>query len=560
MILNEEDVKRILKTRPNKALVDLGQKQHADLCRHLYGKNLNAYLTKLDGVEGADLHKLRVKYAQSTKDLMARLYRPIDKIFSAKGGSSYYGLSGTADARLKKMLSNVADGYSVRSWMQHHWKSHFLDDPNGLIFMELATSTDLEKLRQAGRPVCYPTYKSINDIYEYKTSGSSVEYVFFNTTKQEKIDAGFMESENVYRMVDDAQDVYVSFKDEGAVQKTVYKQPLPNVFMKVPAMLIGDTPNPQVPGNMLPFFDDVLDIANSYLRDGSIKLTHKLLHGNPKPWQYAPECTACSGTGVNGNDPCKVCGGSGLMPVLNVSDQLVLPMPKSDDKVITPDVAGYSTPPVDFYKMATDDMNALEAAAHYVLWGVMDRATTGGMSATSDKTATEIVYNMKPMADRLEEISNVAERREKFIIDMVAMINISQSYEGSSVNYGSRFLIESPDALKKSLEDGIKAGLPHNTLYSLMREYLEAKYDNDPVTLATELKFMDVEPFPYWSIDQVKSAGITGEDLAKKLYYPMWYASLESYQRLTMTKNELSASLTVFVSGKQLQTAQPLLP
>lgn len=557
MILQEQDIVKILKERPSKPLVDKGQQQNVELRRHLYGEDLGAYLTQLDGIEPKGLHKLRVKYVQSNKDLMKRLTRPIDKVFSAKGGSSYYNLTSTQDAKLKSLLSNVSDGYSVRSWMQNFWKYHFLDDPNGLIFMEIVKGTDIVKYRRSSRPVCYPTYKSIQDIHEYLPIGSTVEYVFFTTTKAERVDAGYGEADIVYRLVDDEKDVYVKYDEKSSA---VYLgDQLPNPFMRVPAMIISDSPNPQMPGNMLPFLDDILDVANSYIRDGSIKLTHKLLHGFPKPWQYAPKCVSCHGDGVKGNDKCESCGGSGFAPVLNVSDMLTIPYPESKDQpIVTPDVAGYTAPPKDYYDMSTADMERLEAAMKYVLWGVQYNISGGQITTDGTKTATEIITSMQPMADRLEEVSNVAERREQFIIDMTALVNITQSYSGCSVNYGTRFLIETPDALRNALSEGIKNKLPFNVLYNMHREYIEAKYDNDPNQLAIELKMMEIEPFPYFTIQEAMEAGVSGEDLKEKVYYASWYARLQPFDRLVKSADELRNSLKDFVSGKEIQQKNAL--
>jgi hypothetical protein len=156
------------------------------------------------------------------------------------------------------------------------------------------------------------------------------------------------------------------------------------------------------------------------------------------------------------------------------------------------------------------------------------------------------------------QVSNVAERREQFIIDMTALVNITQSYSGCSVNYGTRFLIETPDALRNALSEGIKNKLPFNVLYNMHREYIEAKYDNDPNQLAIELKMMEIEPFPYFTIQEAMEAGVSGDDLKEKVYYASWYARLQPFDRLVKSADELRNSLKDFVSGKEIQQKNAL--
>jgi hypothetical protein len=90
------------------------------------------------------------------------------------------------------------------------------------------------------------------------------------------------------------------------------------------------------------------------------------------------------------------------------------------------------------------------------------------------------------------------------------------------------------------------------------REYIEAKYDNDPNQLAIELKMMEIEPFPYFTIQEAMDAGVSGDDLKEKVYYASWYARLQPFDRLVKSADELRNSLKDFVSGKEIQQKNAL--
>jgi hypothetical protein len=72
---------------------------------------------------------------------------------------------------------------------------------------------------------------------------------------------------------------------------------LPNYFMQVPALINSDLPDPNTDGLMISVFDQILELAESFLLKGSIKVTHDFLHAFPKYWQYASDCNDCRGTG-----------------------------------------------------------------------------------------------------------------------------------------------------------------------------------------------------------------------------------------------------------------------
>src|SRR5689334_6601990 len=144
MILTLPQIKAIIKDNPAKKIIIKGQEYSKKLRRHIYGEGLEEHIKamKFEDYEKDKTRDLRAKYTRSNKDLFSRLGRPIDKVFSARGGSLYYNLSDEQDRKARVLSQNIRNGYSVRKWIETFWKPHMLDDPFGIIFMELMPQAD----------------------------------------------------------------------------------------------------------------------------------------------------------------------------------------------------------------------------------------------------------------------------------------------------------------------------------------------------------------------------------------------------------------------------------
>lgn len=555
MILTPEQITNIIINNPNAALVLKGQKYNIEMRRHFYGDRLSDELEAIDGFEKPTLRNLRVKYAKSNKDLMARLSRPLDKIFSARGGSIYYNLPEVQDKKARELVKDVRGGVSVKKWIENTWKAHYLDDPYGLVFMEIAKPQQVALLKQRGKSFVYPTYQSIQGIYDYLPIGSNLEYVVFKLDKNQIKEAGLNPDDQIYRVVDDAFDYYVKRVDNDRIE-IMQDHTFPNYFMQVPAIRNSDIPDPNCEGGVLSLFDPIIELAKEFLLKGSIKVTHTFMHGFPKYWEYASDCNHCGGTGLFEAENCKSCNGTGKNIMTKVSDNKLLSFPQSkEDAIVTPDIAGYVEPSKIYYEIATHDLNMLEDVMTFTLWGASSAQKTQGMAMdgkSDTQTATQIMNEIKPQADRLTFVSQCAESRHKFIIDGVVGIQISQNYKGANVNYGNRYMLEGPDELLLRYMDQKMKGASVTLLDSLLLEYYEAAYFNDPIELAIKIKLMKVEPAIHYTVEQVKATGYDEEYTKKKMYFGDWKKSLTQGELLAYTTEQLEQNLTKYVSTKTL--------
>jgi len=565
MILSAQQIVDIILNNPGLPRVNKGVAYSKKLQAHIHGKdvdNLEAF-SQIDGFERLSLKKLRAKYAKSNKDLFARLSRPLDKVFSARGGSVYINLPETAEKKAELLATNVRNGISVRKWVETTWTPHLLDDPFGIVFMEMLPKQEAIIAKNEGRPWVYPTYRSIQDIYDYLPKGNRLEYVVFTVSAEEKRAYGVDEKSTIYRLVDDAADYLIRKEDKKAEILTAFT--LPNYFGEVPGMINSDLPDPTADNCFLSLFDKAIELADEFLLTGSIQTTHKFLHGFPKYAEFASQCPECGGTGVHEGKKCEDCKGAGTRPISRVSDMKLLAFPESkDDPIILPsDVGAYISPDKTFHEISTADLQLLEDKMHVTIWGARSQQQTSGLAASQSgdtKTATEIVSEFKPQADRLVAVSEMAEARHKFILDNIIRMQVQPYYTGSSVNYGRRYMLESPDEIWLKYSDARTKGAPQNVLDSLLNEYFEANYQSDPIGLQISKKLMYVEPFVHLSALQLKVLTPDPLDYKSKLYFSEWLAQQNNGALLSQDVATLRQSLDTYAAGKKIPEPQLQLP
>lgn len=533
MTLDFEQIKKIITTNPNRELVTKAQECSKELRKHIYSENIEAAIKTIEGLESESLRNLRVKYAKGNKDLFARLARPIDKVFSARGGSTYYNLSESQDKAASTLANNVRDGLNCKKWIETHWLPHYLDDPGAVVFMEINANNEV-----------YPTYKSSSAIFDYLPKGTMLEYLVLNVSNKEKEAVGIDKSFKIYRVIDDRFDYYIKVEGENITQ--LEEHTFINPFYHVPAIVNSDIINPNMPGGFLSLFDSVIELANDFLIDGSVKKTHKLKHGFPKYWEFSDSCADCAGSGYKEAQECKTCNGTGKATMTKVSDIKLLEYPESKDAVnVAPNVAGYVTPPKEYYDMANADLEALEDAMTFTLWGTHRREDNS--KPGNPITATQAFIDVQPVNDRLKSIAETAEKRHKFIIDHIITYKIAPKYQGASVNYGRRFLIEGPDAVWERYTSAREKGAPVSVLNDILIEYIETKYSGDKLAMQVQLKLMNIEPFVHLTVSEAKPLMPDEFDYLKKLYFGEWVNSLKRNELLLNDEEALKLMLEEFV-------------
>lgn len=548
MILDSAEILDILSKNPAKKLLDLGTEQRKTARMHMYGVDMEHNLAMIEGFEKPWLQKIRVKYVQSNKDIMTRAAKPISKVFTARGSSSYYNMTEKENYIAASISGNILSGMSVKKWIETFWKYRVLDDPMGLIYMEIDSRGNV-----------FPTCKHVDSIKDYKLNGDKLEYVIFNVTKEEKIKLGIEDEGPVFRVVDDLFDRIIIYKDAKEIE-IVDNQTFINYFGFVPGMINSPFINPDGEGFVSAFYP-VFDLANQYLLKISIRLTHELRHGFPKYWEYADECIKCKGNGKVLGITCTECNGTGKKLMTYVSDMKAIEYPTKDTPQLKGNPGGYIEPSKIFWEIVTAGLAELEERITQTMWGskTSSKMKPGmGLSAGPNGivTATEVMDNRQPEIECLNAFSDAAEKRDKFITDCAITVKLRKrqyvSMGGCSKNYGRRFLIEEPDALLSRYMEARKNGVSPSILYGLYEQYLESKYQSDGVSLSLHKKLLKIEPFFHYTLDEVKRNGMPPEDIRAKMYYGEWFSSIENNKLIMMSVEELKESFATFVSTKPL--------
>lgn len=536
-ILTALDVLRILKERPSKDLLEAAEDMHEKLDVHINGIGLASYLTQVSTYEKPESLKLRKQYAKSNKDLFERLSRPVDKVFCARGGGRIYNIAGEGKVKeFEQILLDVEHGYSSRRWVETFWKPRYFDDPMGLIFMEV---------NEFGE--AYPTYKCSDDIEEISLNGRKLNYVIFEVETEKEDD------DKRYRVVDDNFDTVYEVNTDGENSTIRVIDQYPNHFGFVPGIIISDIPMGIVEDLYASPFDSVIELADEYLRDGSIRNIYKFKHGFPKAWKYREMCGDCKGTGAQAGNACRTCNGTGKKLDSTVSEVMVLDWPTGEDKVIAPDVMGYISPALEYLDKSREELQKLEDSMYNTHWGTEQvKQTTAG----NPETATGRFIDAQPVNERLSKYADAAEVIEKFIVDCLGIFYYGDAYQGCTITYGRRFIIEGPDQLWNKYDTARKNGAPIHALDEHLREYLEAKFQANSLELYKYMKMARIEPFVHYTVEQVATF-TSGEALARKVYFSEWAATIKEPEWLSKKDEELKASLTEFAKKLYVPVALP---
>jgi hypothetical protein len=330
--------------------------------------------------------------------------------------------------------------------------------------------------------------------------------------------------------------------------------------MKVPGIINSDIPDPAMSCGYLSLFDEITELANTFLMKGSIKLTHEFFFAFPKYWEYADDCKTCKGSGFLKSELCPDCKGTKKSIMSKVSDVKMIAWPSDKETpVVTPNVAGFVSPDKTYYEISTNDLALLEKVMFDTIWGTQSVQQVPGMQTTTagPKTATEITTEFKPKSDRLEPISESAQIRHKFILDSIISIQVNQNYPGSSVNYGRRYMIEDADSLFKKYNDAKSAGVAYSVLDDMLLKYYETEYKTDHIKFSIQSKLMKVEPFVHYKISDVQKFGVTDIDVYKKTYYGEWISTLNDAMILSFSVETLNEMLTLYATEKLINKPKP---
>ena len=537
-----EDIKAIIKAK-EPHFITVAKKESLKLNVLINGFQVPEYLDQIEGYENEEQFKLRKKFAGNVKHVFENLLRPVDKVFSAKGGSRIYGTgnSDTANKKLRSLLSNVKDGFSVKSWIENIQANKYYSDPSGVVFFEWTGGDDTIDNT-------FPTIKPILTIRNYDTSGRDVNWVLFEPVIRTRQDNSQVDGE-FYRFVDSEKDYML--RKVGDVITLLDDETFINPWGRCPAIVNSDIINYTLTHAESPV-DKVVELADKYLRGQSTRNIYEQVLMWPVAWMYAQKCGSCKGTGELKNETCGTCNGSGQSIKRDVSDMLILNTPKdSDSPTIAPDVAGFGQVQLDPFTESREELKWVDNIMSFTMWG-------SSKDIAENETATAAFLDVQPVQDRQGKFTNAFEDMEKKMTDFIGEFYLTTSYnpDATSINWGRRYMMEPIDKVLEKYTEAKDNGAPKVSLDHLLIQYYQSEFMNDAQTLSIMIKGMKVEPFVHKTDEQVLALRVAVKDYTNKIYFNEWWVTLDQMDILTKDVPTLILELNKFTNTKQLSDEQ----
>lgn len=578
MIVKFDEIQNIIKTNPNKDTVAAGRERAKVLQLHVEGEGMDDAIEKCDHFASDEVYAVQKQYAVSNVDLFARLLQQEDMVFMARGGSSNFKLPDAMENEMNAILGNIEYGMSLRKWIKTFALSAYRCDPMGIIFMEI-DSAAVDAAGNFTMPRAYPTYKSTFAIFDYLATGRRLEYVCFRLSKGEAISFGINDQslkevangdqESIfYRFVDDEKDVILKFSSEevSLVTDITQKNPIVNVWNKTPGFIVSDLINYKDPSCFESPLQNVVELADTFLNDRSIRDLQKKFHGFCKAIEPLLVCGTCAGNkSVNGED-CPACqppgGGepTGYKLKTKISDVARFPIDMFDKGFDYNKIFGYVTPDIKGWEKQDSSLEDLEQLMEMTYWGTIrvKRPKPGGNNSGPEVTATEVDSNDAPKEARLNMTADWAESTENLVADFMGAYFFPEKFKEGSISYGRDYILRTWQELMDAYQKLLAKGSPDFSKDEALEKVYQAKYQNNPMQMAKYLKMLNVEPFPHDLVTNIeKSSVIPFEDKLAKRYFGEFSDTVPDVDWVVKKASVLIEELKAYVKLKGITEPKP---
>ncbi len=519
------------------SLIQAARKYADKINMHVTGKGLDKHFEQIKNYENDDQLLLRKRYARSNKALFTTLLRPLDKVYSAKGFAKYYNVSEQSEKRFIEILSNIRDNLGLQKWCENVWKKKRITDPNGVILIEISK----DGLN------CYPTYKSIYNIFDFDNSGSLLDLIIF---EPEIVINELGEEIKKVRVIDSYFDYMfkIESKEGKETISQIEEETFPNYFKRVPGRIVGNQFE-ENEGYATSFIHDSLELAAEILEDNSVKIIFKRTHGYQIYWEIERQCPVCKGLREVNGHKCSACDGDGIRHSKDVSDKLIVTLGE-DGKTSSIPPAGYVSTDVSTWMQMNNEEDLMIRLINKTQWG-----TLALIQDQSYKTATGVISDTQPINDRLHPFSVEAEDVEKFITDLLGAFYFGLTYKGSTIIYGKRYQIESPDQMLIKLTDAKKNGAPEQIVMNLYIEYLQTQFGSDSFEMTKQMIIFSLAYYPIWNLSELKDLGLPDNEIRKKLLFWEWIESIPQNSLLFTRKEILEKQRDEYINLKLKENA-----
>lgn len=511
-MLTKEQIEERIKTPLSKQDLDEGVSVQNRHKVHVTGEGYDAQLNKLVGFESQGDYDIRKQLTSpATVQLSALILDNLNRWVTNQGTVKIVKFKQEKQEQdFKEVMDQVWRGASLEDFISTFYKEAIYQEMEGFLLitkplivdggMMIREGVELKYEGEALDP--YMIFIAAEDVHDFNSIGDHLEYLI--------IKQGEVEGKEIFRVVDDTQDILAIFDRQEEKITIEEKDVAIHGVGYTPAIQISSIAkhlrNDKVKTSPI---DHVMSALDRYAQKDSDLIIQMVRHMYPKLAAVTTACKGnCDGQGyyypttgdINTKVKCKDCNGTGK--VIPIDRDGVIGLPQYIDEGKTPypgTPAIYITPDNDSLNTAIQDLKDLAKEILY--------------SATGDKnlivegleTATENLINFKGLEDRIAEIVEMVETREEFIIATVALMHLDfqNGFEGVSVRYGRRLTLRGESEIMTEIGNAIAAGMPSSHIESLQKELIFARYKNNKTELERHQLLADVEPLNGYAVSDV---------------------------------------------------------
>lgn len=530
VLTDQEAIERIRRPYCEDEIKEL-QKQTKELRAFVTGENAKQYLTDLPQFERDELRAERMRVMTSAVPIISSTIKPRNRIFSAKGGVEHFIITDkNKETEFRSYIDKLANGLSLKQWIQQFAIRRNDYDPNGIILVE-----------KDNQGKVYPCFISILDIQDRVLCGRTPEYLIIKLNKKQIdrlkrdkiIDKKIKETTEIYRVIDDESD-RLFYKDK-VIPNTTFKS-----FSKgvLPAIVSSNIPSDEE-GQFYSPLQDAIELIRKHILHESLYNVTVARQAFPKEFMQKFKCPHCDGNKFVNSVTCSECNGSGVMLSQKHSDVLIVDWADENNKGIPNPPMGNVGTQVDTLEFLDDDVEKISDKIYYIVWGmyrsdkissIRAGVTREAVGSNVEPTAYQAMLNSQPMVTQLVEFSKWYIGIYEFIANIIGYAKLGDEFKGSVIVGGDRFMIESPDATWDRYLKAVQGKAPLSELDSILSEYIENKYCNNPILYRRYTLLLGVEPFIHFDVDQVLSFNIPYIQKMEKVYYNSWKNSLTDWE------------------------------
>ena len=167
----------------------------------------------------------------------------------------------------------------------------------------------------------------------------------------------------------------------------------------------------------------------------------------------------------------------------------------------------------------------------------------------NNETATAAFLNVQPANDRMNGFSDAFEDMEKKMTDLIGTFYLYyKTNEGSSINWGRRYLVEPPDVIWEKYETAREKGVSKASLNYLLIQFYQSEFSNDIESLSVAQKSMKLEPFIHKTDEELLALPIRDEDKKAKFYFNEWFKDLTIIELLSKDVKSLQSLFDTYLN------------